>query len=1072
MGDAPHAANRVEVICGLSGAGKTTTALQRYARQVRAQGEDTALLILPTARVVREARTRLVEGDLAPGLLDPRIFTFPDLARLILNANHECATAVSPATQRLLLRDAIGGLASAGALPELSEVSRLPGFATALGELIGDLKRAAVRPRQLCAAIRQARLDRPRHREIGGLYCAYQWLLICLRSFDDEGLFWWACDVLRDRRRRPLERVELMIVDGFTDFTTTQLHMLRLLAAGIPETIVTLDHSLDDAREGLAPWFRDTRRRLAMHLGGLGITRLPADQETGPLAHLRANLFTPGAVERADAQKRVHLLWCPNRSREVREVLARAKGLLAAGTARPGDIAVVCREVGERAAEIRHVADRMGLPVAVEAPEPPLASPAVRAVFHAYRTVAEGYRREDVLALLRSTCFTFEPLERRGLTAEDVAQVAEKALVIEGREQWLGRMGAYRDRLASRNEAALAETAAKAADAMEEAFALLPDPRATSPLGRRVVELRAFAEHTQLWRNVARADLAPHASANLRALGRLDRALNELEHARVGGAPGTSVTAFSELLREAVEGTPDEARPLAGDRLSVLDAGHVRQRRFPIVFVIGLTEGEFPRQAREEPFFSGPELERLGDAGVVLERRRGPEAYEPLLFHGAISAAERELWLSCPSADAQGKPLQPSHYLREVQRLFLEGSLDTEKIPLSQTVAVSERVADPRELADRAFFDLAAPPAEASAVAYNALVRATGSRELLPRVLWAARLEEDRDSAQPSGPYVGALDEEGIIGDLRVRFGSNYRFSAGELSAYAQCPFDCLCQYVLRLTEPEYATAAVEPRAAGIIRHDVLAQFARRRMSSRPGAPLIAPGEEEEALAELREIIVMRFRAAVRRGEVADEALWAVERERCRRDMALWVYEEAQTFGAQSPIRAEFAFGRDEGRPVRLPRREDVLVTGRLDRANLLASGAVAPGFVLIDYKSGTLPGRSDIREGRDIQFPLYTIGAEAEIAELAGGACVGWTYCRVSRPLGRTEIVGAETIESIRAALEPALAGHVDGVRAGRFSYVDVAKCARHCASADICRRQPWRRRNGSDEADTSGAA
>ncbi|MBM3475297.1 MAG: hypothetical protein FJX75_18705 [Armatimonadetes bacterium] len=1033
-------ANHIEVVCGLSRSGKTAAALERYAQQVREHGEDTALLILPTGRVVRQARERLVGQGMVPGLLDPRIFTFPDLAHLILNANHECATAIGPATQTVLLRQAIETLASAGELAGLAEVGGLPGFAKALGQLISDLKRAAVRPADFCAAMQQAGLNRPAHREIGGLYCAYQWSLICRRLFDDEGLFWLARDVLRDDRRRPLERIELMIVDGFTDFTTTQLDMLHVLARGIPQTLITLDHSPEDTRQGLAPWFRDTLKRLAEHLGGVRVSFLPADGASTPLAHLRSNLFTVGTPPKADAQGAIHLLRCPSPSREVREVLARIKRLLTTGPARPGDIAIVARDLAGRAGEIASLAGRLGVPVHVDGPRSPTEAPAVRAVLHAYETAVEDYRREDVLALLRSTCFTFEALRDRGLTAEDVAAAAEQALIVEGREQWLARLGRRPEHVAI-------------VQALADIMALLPDPRARLPLADRVTELRRFIERTDLRRNAARGDLPEYASANLRALGQLDQALGELEHTRSGPV---SASAFHALLRDLLDDLAVSPRPPAGECVSVLGAREARQLRFPITFVIGLCENEFPRRPREEPFLSVSELAALERAGVVLERRRGPEAYEPLLFYGAVASAERALWLTYASADVDGKPLQPSHYLREIGRLFTPETLGREDVPLSQVAPDMAAVANPRELAELAFFDLTENTDRESPTAYNALIRLPEGRRLIPRILDAADLDNLRDSPAADGPYVGVIQGALSVADLAARFGPEHPFTASDLTAYAVCPFDFLCQCVLRLTQPEYASADLDPRTIGNVRHAVLSAFARRRLESRPGRPLIAPGEEDEALAELEEIIGERFRAFVAHGGVSDEALWAIEQERCRRDMALWVHEEATEFGEQRVSQVEFAFGWREGEPVHLPGRADVRLRGRIDRLNSLAE---TDGFVLIDYKSGRLPTGADVKNGLDLQFPIYALGARAELPPLAAAPCVGWRYCRVTRPLQMSGLRKPEEIAQTLADIPPQIAAHVDAIRAGRFSYIAVPKCAERCPSAQVCRHAIQRR-------------
>ena len=1053
---------RVEALCGLSGAGKTQAALDRYTTQVQERGEDTALLILPTARVVRQVRESLVAPGRLPGLLDPRITTFPQLAQLILSANHECATQIGAGARRLLLREAIEGLLGRGESTALGDVGRLPGFATALGELIADLKRAAVQPEQFAAALRRAGLDEALHRELAALYAAYQDALVSRGYYDPEGLFWLARNVLRDGRRRPLERVELLLVDGFTDFTTTQLDMLAMLAAGIPHTVITLDHSPEDAREGLAPWFRDTLQRLARSLGSLRIEILAPGPPVGPLAHLRGRLFAPGTVPRVSAEARVHVLSCPNRPRETREALARAKTLLLTGQAGPGDIALVARDLPERAEELEQLARRLGVPVCIEAPRSPADAPAVRAVLHAYDVVVRGYRREDVLGLLRTTCWIFTALDARGLTAEDVAWAAEKALVVEGRRQWAERVSRLAERLGhSRRDEdrALAAAAEAVAAALREVFALLPDPRGRD-LGVRVAELRALLDQTDLRQNVARGDLAEPASVNLRALERLDQALDELEHAPTGASAETGVSpaTFQRLLRELLADLA-EAPPPAGERIAVLSPEQARQARFAYVFVLGLSEGDFPRRPRDEPFFSATELTQLERAGVVLERRRGPEAREPLLFYGAVAAAERELWLLRPAADLDGRPLQASHYLREVRRLFEPGTLDEAEIPFSEPVPRAEDVLDIDELAVRALFDLAAPPADASVVAHNALVRA--SPERVPRLLDAIALQELRDARAPSGPYVGEFLDPMTVADLAQAQGPGHRFSPTDLDAFAACPFSYLCEVVLELSEPEYASPSIEPRVAGQVRHGILAAFAARRIEQRPGEPLVPPGNEAASLAELDALITRAFAAAVRRGEVADEALWELERERCRRDLAAWVSAESQQFAAESPTGCELWFGREGDPPVALPQRPDILLTGRIDRVN-----RAAEGYSLIDYKTGALPKGKAVADGRESQFPIYSVGAEATVPGLTGAHCVGWHYCGLRRPVSRVSFEKPAEIAELRAAAEQCLAATVDAIRAGRFGYAEVRQCVRHCAGGRVCRHQ-WRR--GAPEGEST---
>jgi hypothetical protein len=66
--------------------------------------------------------------------------------------------------------------------------------------------------------------------------------------FDAEGRFWTARTLLRDGQRRPFERLRLVVVDGFADFTATQHDILEILAEHADELIVSLPLERDVER--------------------------------------------------------------------------------------------------------------------------------------------------------------------------------------------------------------------------------------------------------------------------------------------------------------------------------------------------------------------------------------------------------------------------------------------------------------------------------------------------------------------------------------------------------------------------------------------------------------------------------------------------------------------------------------------------------------------------------------------------------------------------------------------------------------------------------------------------------
>jgi len=107
------------------------------------------------------------------------------------------------------------------------------------------------------------------------------------------------------------------------------------------------------------------------------------------------------------------------------------------------------------------------------------------------------------------------------------------------------------------------------------------------------------------------------------------------------------------------------------DGVSLLDAGLLRGQEFPVVFLVGLLERTFPRQAREDPFLRDDEREALNPVlPHQLSIRAHDWDYERHLFYTAASSARDYLYLCYPAASVSGHDNAPSRYLREIERLF------------------------------------------------------------------------------------------------------------------------------------------------------------------------------------------------------------------------------------------------------------------------------------------------------------------------------------------------------------------------------------------------------------------
>src|SRR6185369_9428572 len=115
-----------------------------------------------------------------------------------------------------------------------------------------------------------------------------------------------------------LSNVQLLIIDGFFDFTPVQGEILRELIPRLPHTIVNLNH--DDANPEIFAPFEETIGQLQAIATFDTVYTHDYHATTGTLATLRDNLFNPltATDEAGDAvAPEIRYLECGDRDTEI-----------------------------------------------------------------------------------------------------------------------------------------------------------------------------------------------------------------------------------------------------------------------------------------------------------------------------------------------------------------------------------------------------------------------------------------------------------------------------------------------------------------------------------------------------------------------------------------------------------------------------------------------------------------------------------------------------------------------------------------------------------------------------------
>jgi ATP-dependent helicase/nuclease subunit B len=1096
----------VTILYGPPGVGKSRNVLKRYQAHVEEHGEASALLLLPHPRAVRVARQALLAAGKPAALVAPLIMTFPELASRLLDENGETATEVSPVTQRLILREAIRRVREEHGLGFLEPVVQFDGTLDVVADFIDELKRGAIDVDAFEKGLSQARFSSGRDQDILRIYKQYQALLHELNLFDPAGRFWWARDVLQSGRRRPFEHVNLLLVDGFDDFTPTQLQVLRLLAAGAEEVVFAIGLDAGDRREDLFQLPSQTVKRLQEVFSNAKLESLQERQYDGsPLALLRAGLFAD-TVEGRLPEGAVQVIEAPSRVGEVREIAREAKRLLLDPSLRcsPGDMALVFRSLSEYATLLRQTFAEFGIPLHVAYPQPMACTPLGQIALQMVRLVADDFPREPFVSFLRFGLVNPEGLDKKKVDQLDL--LARAAGVIGGAEQWGERLQAHRRRLERlRDEPAAedperAETRAAEADRdlktldpcvqiVEQTIAELRKLEGSRSLRQWLDVLRKLMEHFRVGRFDVDSDTAPEQAqwftspagrAELLALDALLDALDAMAFAgaAVAGDADLTLSELLSLLEDALQAATFNPDGRDEGKVLALEAHDARQLHFRFVFIGGLLEREFPRQQRESQLYRDDERRTLAQHGVSLKQRLERQSEEMHLFYQAATRATERLYLTYPATDGEGREALPSHYVAAVQALCGADGPKTRRVSPSRACVPLADAYTPRELFEATWEGLwgrgdarERPEKALLLAAYNILV------DRLPATAagaaWGAYVEARRDSREPFDQYDGVLLDTAIVADLRERFGPDHRFSPSALSDYGCCPFRFFAARVLGLAALEEPVEALEALERGELYHEVLRRFFA-------GAQDNGDSGARDAWARMEEAVEAVFGEAAERSVATSAALLEIEREECKRSMEWFLVQEAKDFARRAPVLLEATFGdKPQDQPLQLGEGDEmVLVRGRIDRVDVIADLKEAtergqPDLLVavMDYKVGKGPSKNAIEAGTDLQLPLYALAAERMLFPGRVVRCEAWTYRKVSRPVGLNgEVTKADAVRALKqTAVEHALRFAAD-IRAGRFPAVPRTDCCRHCEFRSLCRYEQWRAERKSNAGEGNG--
>ena len=1083
----------VELIVGPARSGKAGRVLAAYLDALARAEPGRCLMLVPTALRRRATETRLLAAQPSGILAWPQVLTIHELADRLLAAAGRPVRRIGELARRQIIRQCLAHLTDKEAAA-LGPVRNTPGLVEALDELFRELKAARVEPDAFGRAM-AGPMRTPRNRLLAILYDTYQKALQDREVYDDAGQFWHAAALVAESRFGPFEHLEILAVDGFQDFAPAQLDMLQALASRAKQTIITL--TWQAGRPSLFAVTARTRERLRERFAGR-LTETVADEPSGlapDLERVRTRLFGDSDGPPPLAAGSIAVIRAAGRTREVEEVARQIADLLRRGADRPAGIAVIARRLEAYADLVRDVFPRYGLTFRIESDRALEDCPIVRAAMAPVRLQVENYSFRALARLLKSNYFNPAAFGADVETARQAVRLAREANVCEGRENYFRGLDALRstalreaDAADDAGEPALPEARrqerieaiARAGALLARLFADLELP-ARGPRRTLAERLRSCLRAAGFWQAARASPTVEGCAADIKALAALEEVLEEVALLQESEADEVTLESFLAEVAQGLRLTSVPAGELPGAPVVVLDVRQSRALSFDHVFLLGLTEKEFPQRGRRHPFFSDAEREDLRRRGVDLADTSHQAQQEMLLFYLAATRARETLTLAYPSLDAQGRPALASHYVEELAGLFAarprrDGPLPATEISTRDLDLESETPAasrSERELLAATMYDLwgpgpAARPDEDLAILDAMLARGPATETALAGLA----VEWEREHGETFGPFDGRLAAPEIIEELCRRFPGQAAMSARRLETFGACPFAFFAGDLLGLAPLEEPSADLAPLEVGLIYHGLLERFFSALAASEALGGRLTEDNLPAAQALLAPTAETYFAALEKYGRVGSPALWKIQKRHILRDVRTFFAWHAEKMAEWRAAYTEVPFGALPGTKVRPPGRREpialdsphgpIRLRGRIDRVDLAADG---PGWQVVDYKSGSSPGPKDMQEGTSLQLPIYLWAARELLGPEAARGTARAMFLPIRHPREACLLASAtakgEPSEAFGRALARAaeyVRRYVDAMRRGLYPVYPRQGCSGRCDFQEICRFAEWR--------------
>lgn len=999
----------VQILTGIAGSGKTDRLLNEYRRALqeglKRHAPGKTLWISPTVRSRRQVLDQLLSPEM-PVCFAPHVFTFEAFAETILQSLDQPVQTLPEISKRYLLRSTVDDLIAAGQIEYFSSIAGTSGFLDLISHFISELKREEIWPEQFSEACARLKTEsRQKDQELALIYDRYQVALHEMRRYDSEGRFWSARTALQEGMWGPFGQFDLIVLDGFADFTHTQYEILELLAARTSRLLISLPLENNLRRQDLFAKSVVARQVLENRLPGtIRCVACERDAPASSRSQICEALFdNPREIKPSKAAEQIKVLAVAGQRNELEVLAVEVKQLLLQGVP-PEEISLVFRSTLEYGDLIHEILSAAGIPYFLGQEQEFSRFPVIRAIFAFLQIELDNWSFDSLMSILDSNYFSPDwPEYKSGTAVRCLSRILRQLKIDSGKTDILNALekecrkanelcARYPDQ--PKREAILLE--------MESAYQL------AKRLSSETQKLRGkelFVTWIEILTSLANEFGLPKAwsseEAGTEALDQRDQLVwerfqkllfhavsevDQIEQFHQREAAPLDLLTFRSLLLDLLEQQTLAIQTEEAGRVQVLDASQLRNLSVPYLLVGGLSEASFPRSHREDCLYSEKDRGELNDYGLSLKRHANQQQEEMLLFYEVMTRFSKQLILSYPAISSTGQPLFASPYLTALIDLFEPGALSVRQVGELNPLPRREQAMSARDLRILAIDELK----RNQPGLFLQILDEPGFQATTRNILAAAEMAVARFEQEGFTEYEGVMFSAASRQAIHERFPQDYEFSTTQLELYLACPFQFFVQNVLGIEVPEPPELRTNFLQRGIHVHSILTRLYEQLNSEGDNAQLYEADQVGPLFLELLEKRVSDSDVESKLQQV----LLSIEKQ-ILKDWGGLFAEQSETYGqlfeelwdtVPAIVGREVPFGKVPGEPDPSQRQyqhltlgtgsRETRVRGQIDRIDVGTING-QKYFNIIDYKTGrSVPSSTEIRTGKKLQLALYLIAA------------------------------------------------------------------------------------------------